>query len=52
MKINYKQYLLYPGGYRLVKSTNYDGTMSPPEFQCEACSQKKTEKLRLTGVNI
>jgi len=39
-------------GYRLVKSTNYDRTMSPPEFRCEACSQKKSEKLRQTGVDV
>ncbi len=39
-------------GYRLVKSTNYDRTMSPPEFRCETCSQKKTEQLRQAGINI
>ncbi len=39
-------------GYRLVKTWNYDRTDAAPEFRCETCSQKKTERLRQAGVDI
>jgi len=39
-------------GYRLVKTKNYDRSSSAPQFRCEACSQKKTEQLRQTGVAV
>ena len=39
-------------GYRLVTTRNYDKSDAPPQFRCEACSKKKTEKLRSEGVVI
>jgi hypothetical protein len=39
-------------GYRLVMTRNYDKSDAPPQFRCEACSQKKTKKLRSEGVVI
>jgi hypothetical protein len=39
-------------GYRLVKTKNYDKTKSTPEFRCEECSQKKTDRLRSMGVVV
>jgi DNA-directed RNA polymerase subunit RPC12/RpoP len=39
-------------GYRLVKTKNYDRTSSTPEFRCEDCSVKKTNKLRKSGVSV
>jgi hypothetical protein len=39
-------------GYRLVRTRNYDKSDAAPQFRCEACSQKKTEELRLEGVVI
>ena len=39
-------------GYRLVKTSNYDRTKETPQFRCEICSQKKTQQLRLSGIEI
>ena len=39
-------------GYRLIKTKNYDKTRAEPEFRCETCSQKKTDKLRQQGIKI
>lgn len=40
-------------GYRLVKSANYDRMKdTKPEFRCEECSQKKSRKLKRSGVKI
>jgi len=39
-------------GYRLVKTKNYDRVKQNPEFRCEECSAKKTQELRLRGVNV
>jgi DNA-directed RNA polymerase subunit RPC12/RpoP len=40
-------------GYRLVRSGDYDRTHDhEPEFRCEECSQKKTVKLKESGVKI
>jgi len=39
-------------GYRLVRTRNYDKSSAEPQFRCEACSQKKTEKLIEAGVVI
>ena len=39
--------------YRLVKAKNYDRLDDKqPEFRCESCSEKRTEKLRERGVDI
>jgi DNA-directed RNA polymerase subunit RPC12/RpoP len=38
-------------GYRLVKSGDYDKTDDKePEFRCETCSQKKSDKIKEKGV--
>ena len=37
-------------GYRLVKTVNYDRTKSTPQFRCELCSQKKSERLKQAGI--
>jgi hypothetical protein len=40
-------------GYRLVKSENYDKSNDPkPQFRCEECSKKKSEELKLRGIEI
>jgi len=39
-------------GYRLVRTRNYDKSGATPRFRCEVCSQKKTEELRLEGVEV
>lgn len=40
-------------GYRITKTRNYDRTdESHPEFRCEECSKKKTEKLKQKGIVI
>jgi hypothetical protein len=40
-------------GYRVIRAKEYDKTRDAhPEFRCEECSKKKTEKLRLKGVPI
>lgn len=40
-------------GFRLVKTANYDRLNDKePEFRCEDCSKKKTEKLREAGVKV
>jgi len=40
-------------GYRLVKTRNYDKTEDiKPEFRCEECSIKKTDKLISKGIKI
>lgn len=40
-------------GYRLVKSRNYDKSHDQkPEFRCEECSKKKSEKLKSEGIEI
>lgn len=37
--------------YRLVRSSDYDRTHDrEPEFRCEDCSRKKSEKLKEQGV--
>jgi hypothetical protein len=38
-------------GYRLVRSGDYDRTHDhEPEFRCEDCSRKKSDKLKEQGV--
>jgi hypothetical protein len=38
-------------GYRLVRSGDYDRTHdNEPEFRCEDCSRKKSEKLKGQGI--
>jgi len=37
-------------GYRLVRAKNYDKSHSTPEFRCENCSQKKTDRLKARGI--
>lgn len=40
-------------GYRLVRTKNYDKSSDKtPEFRCEECSSKKSEKLKQQGVDI
>ncbi|MDD1673657.1 MAG: hypothetical protein LUP99_04525 [Methanomicrobiales archaeon] len=40
-------------GYRLVRTANYDRSEDvKPEFRCEICSQKKTDKLRRRGIRV
>lgn len=40
-------------GYRIVKAKNYNKKNdSHPEYRCEDCSQRKTEELRLRGIEI
>jgi DNA-directed RNA polymerase subunit RPC12/RpoP len=40
-------------GYRLVRTKNYDRSEDKlPQFRCEDCSKKKTEKLRKSGVHV
>ncbi|MFA5554979.1 MAG: hypothetical protein WCZ89_07690 [Phycisphaerae bacterium] len=39
-------------GYRLVKTSNYDRSKSPPKFRCEHCSQIKTQQLRQAGITV
>jgi len=40
-------------GYRLVLALDYDKRKdTDPEFRCEACSIKKTKKLRKKGIKI
>ena len=39
-------------GYRLTKTANYDKTKATPKFRCETCSQKKTQRLRMQGVDV
>lgn len=40
-------------GYRLAKAENYDRIKTgSPEFRCENCSQKKSEKLRTQGIKV
>lgn len=37
-------------GYRLVRSGDYDRTGHEPEFRCEDCSRKKSDKLKEQGI--
>lgn len=39
-------------GYRLIKTANYDRTKATPQFRCEICSQKKTQRLREQGIDV
>lgn len=40
-------------GYRIIKAGPYDRTDDrEPEFRCEECSKRKTQTLRLKGVNV
>jgi hypothetical protein len=40
-------------GYRLVRSGDYDRTQDrEPEFRCESCSRKKSERLKGLGIKI
>lgn len=40
-------------GYRLVLSENYDKTRDPyPKFRCEACSERKSQKLKNDGIKF
>lgn len=40
-------------GYRIIKAKNYNRVKDAnPQYRCEICSQKKTEELRLRGIEI
>jgi len=40
-------------GYRIIKAKNYDRRKDvAPEYRCEQCSKKKTEELRLRGIEV
>jgi hypothetical protein len=40
-------------GYRIIRVGKYDKTGDiKPEFRCEECSRRKTEELRLRGINV
>ena len=40
-------------GYRLVRTANYNRSEDKmPEFRCESCSHKKTQKLMKNGVKL
>lgn len=40
-------------GYRISKAGAYDKMSdTSPEFRCEECSKRKTQTLRLKGVNV
>ena len=40
-------------GYRLIKTKNYDKIVDKnPQFRCETCSDKKSNKLRKKGIKF